>query len=224
MKTKFYIFALLFAVTAFSTTAQTQLWGTTQSGGATGQGTIFSTDATGTHFYLEYSLVNALGQMPNGSPVLANNGKLYGVTELGGYGDSCVVYSYEPVSGTFTDIHDLYQYTQFGWEAKSGMMKAEDGTLYGLCAMGGANGSGVIYKVNPYTDTYTDIFDFSSSSGTMPYGGLIQLLDGKLYGMTQSGGANNAGVIFGFDPESPLYTKLYDFDYSTGGNPTFGKL
>ena len=140
MKSKFYASFMLCAIGALSATAQTQLWGTSYSGGATGQGTIFSADGNGTNFHTEYSLVNALGAMPNGTPVLANNHKLYGVTELGGYGDSCVVYSYDPSNGTFTNIHDLFQYTQYGWEAKSGMLKAEDGTLYGLCAAGGANG------------------------------------------------------------------------------------
>lgn len=224
MKSKFSTLILLCTFCVWSATAQTQLWGTCASGGASGQGTIFSADANGNNFHTEYSLVNALGAMPNGSPVLANNGKLYGVTELGGYGDSCVVYSFEPSTGTFTDIHDLFQFTQLGWEAKSGLLKAEDGTLYGLCGAGGANGGGVIFKIDPTTDVYTDIFDFNPANGSNPYGSLIQLLDGKLYGMAQSGGANNAGVLFSFDPNASLYTKLYIFDNVSGGHPTFGKL
>ena len=140
MKTKLQVLILLCTICALSVNAQTtQLWGTAYSGGATGQGTIFKADATGNNFQIAYSFVNATGAMPNGGLVLANNGKLYGVTELGGFGDSCVVYSYEPSTGTFTDIHDLYQYTLLGWEAKSVMMKASDGSLYGLCAAGGAN-------------------------------------------------------------------------------------
>jgi len=224
MKTKFYALFLLCTIAALSTSAQTQLWGTATHGGATGQGTIFSADQYGNNFHVEYSLVNALGAWPNGSPVLADNHKLYGVTELGGFGDSCVVYSYDPLTGTFTDIHDLYQYIQFGYNAKSGMFKSENGMLYGLTSNGGLNGSGVIYQVDPFTDTYTDIYDFNMTDGANPWGTLIQLLDGKLYGMTQSGGANNAGVIFSFDPVTMVYTKLYVFDYVNGGNPTYGKL
>jgi uncharacterized repeat protein (TIGR03803 family) len=224
MKTKFYFSLGLCLTIVLHVTAQTQLWGTSYSGGANGEGAIFSADGNGNGFHIEFSMVNATGANPNGSPVLAGNNKLYGVTETGGFGDSCVVYSYEPLTGTFTNIHDLYQYTQFGWEAKSEMLRASNGMLYGLCAAGGANGGGVIYKVDPFTDTYTDMYDFSSYNGSSPFGSLIQLPDGNLYGMAQYGGASSYGVIFSFDPEAAVYTKLYMFDGNSGANPTFGKL
>ena len=51
----------------------------------------------------------------------------------------------------------------------------------------------------------------------------IQASDGKLYGMTYSGGSSGAGVIFSFDPSSSTYTKLKDFDGTNGGNP-YGSL
>ncbi|MBL0340590.1 MAG: T9SS type A sorting domain-containing protein [Bacteroidetes bacterium] len=56
-----------------------------------------------------------------------------------------------------------------------------------------------------------------------PYGNLIQLSNGKLYGMTRWGGSHNSGVIFNFDPSNNSYNKLYDFDSINGAIP-YGSL
>ncbi len=215
----------MFAFISWSVNAQTQLWGTSFNGGVNSQGTIFTADASGNNFHTVYNFVNATGAMPVGRMCLANNGALYGCTDLGGFGDSCVCYRYDITTGTFTNIHDLFQNTALGWENWSGMMSASDGNLYGLCAMGGANGGGALFKIDITNgDTYTDIFNFTAVNGADPYGELVQLSDGKLYGMTMAGGANNVGVIFSFDPATSTYTKLYVFDPTTGGSPKYGKL
>ncbi len=40
----------------------------------------------------------------------------------------------------------------------------------------------------------------------------MQASDGKLYGMTNTGGTDNRGVIFSFDLSTSGFTKLKDFD------------
>jgi uncharacterized repeat protein (TIGR03803 family) len=57
------------------------------------------------------------------------------------------------------------------------------------------------------------------SNGAIPYGSLIQVSDGKLYGMTSAGGDHTRGVIFSYDPATSAYTKLIDFDGTNGRNP-----
>jgi uncharacterized repeat protein (TIGR03803 family) len=225
MKTKLFIAMLFCTYGSLNTAAQTQLWGTAEMGGATGDGVIFTTDANGANYHVEYSLVDITGSKPRGNVVLANNGKLYGVTERGGFGDSCVIYSYDPSTGVFSDIHDLYQYMQLGYGAMSAMIEAADGSLYGLCPGGGAHGGGVIYKIDPATDTYTDIYDFSlNATGYGPKGTLMEASNGKLYGITNEGGTSGAGVIFSFDPITSVYAKLHDFNLATGAYPLLGGL
>jgi uncharacterized repeat protein (TIGR03803 family) len=46
--------------------------------------------------------------------------------------------------------------------------------------------------------------DFTSASGDAPYGGVIQGIDGALYGTASSGGANNVGVIWKLTTPSVL--------------------
>lgn len=215
---------VLLAFVSLSMKSQTQLWGTSYSGGANGQGTIFTCDANGTNFQIAYDFVNVSGAMPTGGMCMANNGKFYGVTELGGYGNSCVSFEFDPSTRSYTNIYDFFATINHGWEASSKMIKANSGLLYGLCGLGGANGGGVIYQIDPSTNAYTDIHDFDVTNGSNPVGNVIQGSDGKLYGMTRSGGANSGGVIFSFDPSTATYTKLYVFNNATGYSPSYGGL
>jgi len=52
----------------------------------------------------------------------------------------------------------------------------------------------------------------------------MQASNGKLYGMTSSGGSNNSGVLFEFDPATGTYTKKLDFDGSNGSRPYYTHL
>src|SRR5689334_6913591 len=103
------LFLILSAVCSLSATAQTQFWGTAQSGGNTNDGTIFYSDGSG-NFQQAWSFYQPDGKMPVGKMVLADNGKLYGETWEGGFGDSCVIFSYDPLNNIYTNIWDLYQY------------------------------------------------------------------------------------------------------------------
>jgi len=224
MKLNLLFLTALFAIVGLNASAQTQLWGTCVAGGATDSGTIFMANADGSNLHTVYNFVNATGAWPLGGLALANNGKFYGVTREGGYNDSCVVFSYDAATGVYTDIHDLAQYPSLGYIAFSGMIKVSDGMLYGLCSGGGANNTGVIFKIDPATDTYTDIHDFNAADGSDPYGSLTQLSDGKLYGMTFLGGPNGAGTIFSFDPSTTQFTTLHSFINISGGQPYYGSL
>lgn len=219
------LFVMLNLFQQLTINAQTQLWGTCATGGATGQGTIFTADGNGNNFHKIYDFVNATGQYPWGNLTLANNGSLYGITEFGGFGDSCVCFKYNPTTGVYTNIHDFFYNMNLGWHAMSGMLNASDGNLYGLCSGGGTGtGNGVIYKIDPTTDTYSDIYNFTGASGTYPCGSLMQANDGNLYGFTCSGGANSGGVLFQYNPSSNVYSQLYNFSSSTGIYPDFGNL
>ena len=52
----------------------------------------------------------------------------------------------------------------------------------------------------------------------------MQAVNGKLYGLTQAGGSNQAGVLYSFDPSSSTYTKLVDFDVANGATPVGNSL
>jgi uncharacterized repeat protein (TIGR03803 family) len=109
-------------------------------------------------------------------------------------------------------------------------LPASDGKLYGMTDWGGSNGVGVIFSFDPSSSTYTKLKDFDSTNGANPKGSLMQASDGKLYGMTYSGGSNGYedgygfGVIFSYDPSSSTFTKLQDYNGANGANGFHGGI
>ncbi|MEI7803343.1 MAG: choice-of-anchor tandem repeat GloVer-containing protein [Bacteroidota bacterium] len=219
---------LIISVTLFSSSllfAQApSLWGICGWGGAQNWGTIIKADSTGTNFHSVYEFDNTNGAQPLGKLCLANNGKLYGVTWLGGFGDSCVCFEYDTATNVYTKFYDLYYDQTQGYGAQSGMLNCSNGFLYGLCPSGGLNLGGVIYKIDPSTDTYTPVFNFMGQTGISPQGSLTENDNGNLYGMTYQGGTKGCGTIFSYNPNSNFFSKLYDFDTATGSSPYFGNL
>ena len=193
-------------------------------GGPQGNGALFTGDSTGHNFQSVYSFDAATGRWPKGQLTVNATGMVYGVTELGGLSDSCVIYGYDLQSNTYTMLHDFYATIGLGWWDQSGPILLSDGNLYGLAQAGGAWQGGAIYRFNPVTQYYEDIFDFDSTTGNISEGGLLHLSNGKLYGMTLEGGTYNKGTIFSFDPIGSTYTVLHHFIDSSGSNPSYGAL
>lgn len=100
-----------------------------------------------------------------------------------------------------------------------------DGTfLYGMTEDGGANGSGVLYKIKTDGTGYVKLLDFDGLvNGRFPNGALI-LVSSTLYGMTTSGGANGLGTVFKIMPDGTGYTRLLDFDGAANGRSPVGSL
>jgi uncharacterized repeat protein (TIGR03803 family) len=220
MKNIKLILTVLIALIVNASSAQTQLWGTCQFGGTNNKGTIFKCDGNGNNFVNVYSMDSATGSLPIGSLCLATNNKLYGVTTNSG---SCqiggVCYSYDPATGIFDGFHDFACDPIHGLGAGNAMVVGIDGNLYGLAPYGGVYSGGVIYKVDPNTNSYSDIYDFKNTTGSAPYCTLLPLNNGKLYGVTERGGSEEGGVIFSFDPSTSTFNMLHSFDSTTGIQP-----
>lgn len=143
-------------------------YGTTLYGGALGCGpsnpvgdcgTIFKITPQGT-LTLLYSFCEQHGGCPDGfGPsrlVQGTDGNFYGTTGYGGNLVACDTLSY-PVyfscgtvfkitpGGTLTTLH-LFDSTDGGWPL-SGVIQGSDGNFYGTTALGGANGTGTIFKM-----------------------------------------------------------------------------
>jgi len=214
--TSHLILNFLLAVVGINfSSAQTQvLFGTCYSGGNAGWGTIFQADLNGNNLSTVYSFLNPEGAMPWGKIAQASNGKVYGVTFLGGCADSCTLYEYDPIAHTCVDVYDFYCNTPIGEPSQGGVIILSDGNIYGL------QQPGVIYKFNPNTHVYTML---QQTSGVY-MGGLMQASDGKLYGVSYGGGMNGFGYIFGYDLVTQTYSILYSCETTRGTNPYFESL
>jgi uncharacterized repeat protein (TIGR03803 family) len=92
-------------------------------------------------------------------------------------------------------------------------VQATNGDFYGTTYEGGANDWGTVFKVTR-AGTLTTLHNFCSEAkctdGGQPQAGLIQAINGNLYGTTTIGGPNGGGTIFMITPSGTLKT-LYGF-------------
>jgi uncharacterized repeat protein (TIGR03803 family) len=84
-----------------------KLYGLTSAGGAHGDGVIFSFDTLSNAYTDLYDFDTVNGASPYGSLFEASNGKLYGMTNLGGLNGKGVIFNYDPSTSTFTKMRDL---------------------------------------------------------------------------------------------------------------------
>ena len=193
------------------------LYGTTFSGGANGDGTVFKITPSGTLTTL-YSFCAQSSCTDGASPdalVQAANGYLYGTTSYGGAADGGgTVFRITP-SGALTTLYSFCSQANCadGEEPAAGLVQATNGNLYGTTFYGGANGDGTVFKITP-TGALTTLYSFCSLSactdGKYTYAGLVQATNGDLYGTTYSGGAGTGGTVFKITPSGTL-TTLYSF-------------
>jgi uncharacterized repeat protein (TIGR03803 family) len=149
--------------------------------------------------------------------IFAQNPQLWGMTYQGGTNTEGNIFN---INGDSTGFSSVYSFiTLTGHGPCSSLLQAKDGKLYGTAGYGGSHSAGVIFRFNPFTYVYTDLFDFDSANGSSPQGKLIQASNDKLYGMTPTGGDSNYGVLFSFDLSNNNYTKILDFIGSNGSHP-----
>lgn len=208
----------------FSTMMQAsngKLYGMTYQGGRNDFGTIFSFTPSSAAYTKIFDFNGTNGAYASGNLIQASNGKLYGMTSSGGTYNFGTLFSFDPATAAYTKLLDFDSTN--GATPYGSLMQASNGKLYGMTATGGTGNFGVLFSFAPATASYSKLRDFDSTRGSLPYGNLVQASDGKLYGMTNSGGSNNRGVIFSFNISNAAFAKLMDFSSVKGVNP-FGTL
>ena len=161
-----------------------------------------------------------VGKNPKGSLIQGSNGKMYGMTELGGSNDLGVVFVFDN-TGQETEFKKILDFNGAvnGSNPTGNLVEASDGKLYGLTKAGGTNGQGVIFSILKDGTGYTKLLNFNGiATGIEPKGSLVQYTDGKLYGMTSAGGANGYGTIFSITTAG-VFTKILDFNGANGKSP-----
>lgn len=145
-----------------------------------------------------------------------NDSLLYGVTYSGSDHGCGVIFHINRNTGIQTVDYSFD--TINGGNPLSSLI-CQNGKLYGMTYRGGIGGLGVIFMWDPVSNSYSKIFDFNSNNdGTHPFGSL-SFYNNKFYGTTGSGGVNDMGVIFEWDPNTNTYDKKIDFVGNNGYYP-----
>lgn len=196
-----------------------KLLGITSADGLNNAGIIFEYDPSSNNYVKKIRLNNATGGTCNGSLTKASNGKLYGMTSYGGAHNRGVIFEYDYALNTFTPKIDFDSAGGNPLYGTVSLIEATNGKLYGTTSRGGAHDMGVIFEYDYTTNTYSKKIDMDSASGSVPLSSLMQASNGKLYGVTRDGGANNLGVIYEYDFNTNTYIKKIDLSTTSGRNP-----
>jgi uncharacterized repeat protein (TIGR03803 family) len=105
------------------------------------------------------------------------------------------------------------------------ILQASDGALYGTTSSGGSNALGTVFRVYTNGSAMTVLHHFSAAEGANPLGGLIEGVDGALYGTTSSGSDPIAGVVFKLNKDGSAFGVLHTFiSTNDGGAYPQGRL
>jgi uncharacterized repeat protein (TIGR03803 family) len=212
-------------------------YGTTDTGGINGLGTIFQLTRAGKH-YRETILRNCgYGDIsPQGTLVRDASGNLYGTTIEGGFRGDCAtgvgcgtVFELSPSTSGYTETL-LWRFgdTPDGSYPTGGVVRDKNGMLYGQTESGGAYGFGIVFKLTPTASGYSETILHSFGAphdGAVPQGRLVADAGGALYGGTNYGGISNNGVVYKLTPSGSSYTEsiLHAFhDRKDGKFPIHG--
>jgi len=188
------------------------LYGTANSGGEYGYGTVFMVTPLGTETLL-HSFDNTDGASPWGGLVFDKSGNLYGTTFLGGSNNLGVVFQVSP-SGEETVLYNFSG--PDGKNPNAGVILDAKGHLYGTTQGGGSADYGTVFEVTS-SGTEKVLYNFHYSDGANPMGKLIRDAKGNIFGTTYDGGTGEVGTVFEVT-HLGVETVLHNFTLSSDGD------
>jgi uncharacterized repeat protein (TIGR03803 family) len=207
---------------ALTSAGNGKFYGTTVFGGSEGSGAIFEFDPFGSgSITLKGSFeVTPIGSQPFAPLTSAGNGKFYGTTPLGTDNGPGSIFEFDPSGNGSITLKSWFEGTN-GQYPTAALTSAGNGKFYGTTQGGGVYNAGAIFEFDPSASgTVTLKGSFDGANGLRPFAALTSAGNGKFYGTTLYGGANNVGAIFEFDPSgSGSITLKGSFDGANGAQP-----
>jgi uncharacterized repeat protein (TIGR03803 family) len=188
--------------------SDTNLFGTTWSGGTGGAGTIFRLNTNGTGFTNLHSFAamasntNSEGAKPMSTLSLSGN-TLYGAAYSGGATGNGALFAINTDGTGFTNFHNftaLNNLSNVDGAVPSGNLFLSGNILCGTAAAGGSGANGTVFVVNTDGTDFTVLYNFgpliggTNSDGSAPVSAILST--NTLFGLTHFGGAGGSGTVF----------------------------
>jgi len=183
------------------------LYGTTQGGGANGEGAAFELSPSLTGPWTE-TVIYSFASAPGPQLTMDGAGTLYGTTSEFGSENAGFVFELTPSAGSWSE-QVIYNFCSeahcAGGFGSSGVVIDPAGNLYGTTAGGAAYAEGAAYELSPpaaggsiWTHTVLHAFG-NGTDGAQPTGTLLYNT-GELFGATLYGGKYGFGTVFQITP------------------------
>lgn len=188
------------------------LYGTANSGGADGNGTVWEITSAGSYLDRhDFGSVAGDGTGPQAGVTLDGSRNLYGSAYTGGANKGGMIWEIT-TSGKYVDLHDFGSITDDGTLPIAGVAVDSLGNLYGTASQGGAHGvgnggDGMVWELT-VSGQYIDLYDFNSRFGNFPNSNVTVAGSGNLYGTTPDGGNSGNGLVWEIVPAKPLTLSL----------------
>jgi len=177
-------------------------YGVCQSGGPTGDGTVFKVSPSGVLSAVASFDGNTTGGSPAGPLVQAGDGNFYGVTGYGpSYGDG-TIFRVTP-AGVITTLATFDYDTQGG--PSDNLTLGSDGLLYGATSTGGPKDGGTLFKAT-LDGQITVLVAFDPAANGVFGGKVLQTPDGSFYVPLGWYGPGGRGAIVRYRNSSPSPT------------------
>ena len=189
------------------------LYGTTPGGGSTDiYGAVFKITPSGA-LTVMHSFVGTDGAFSVSGVIQGTDGNFYGTTEEGGAKGPYGTIFKMTADGSLTTLHSFCSRAACGdgQQPDAGLVEGANGDFYGTTQLGGAHGSGSIFKITP-SGQLTTLHSFCAQAncpdGYSPVSALVLATDGNFYGTT----------IYTFFKMTPAgnFTTIYTFAGSDG--------
>jgi uncharacterized repeat protein (TIGR03803 family) len=202
------------------------LYGTSNTGGANGSGSIFKLNAAG-KVNVVYSFCAQSGcpdgSLPQAGLTLRPDGHFLGAAAQGGTSNAGTIFDITE-SGGFTL---LYSFTggADGAGPDTPPIIGPDGHFYGVAFVGGGSSCGTAYRLTPAptgtSAVFTPLHKFAKAKEGCNPTSLVLGTDGNLYGTNSHGGSAGFGTVFKMTPSGAV-TLLHTFSGLTDGSIPLG--
>jgi uncharacterized repeat protein (TIGR03803 family) len=128
-----------------------ELYGTTEAGGAFGDGAVFKLKVDGSDFQLLHSFTGDAsdGGLPIAAVILDGFGNLYGTTDYGGSSGAGTVFTVKTDGTGFRILHAFGADTSDGQHPAASLFLDKSGFLIGTTDLGGVGNFGTVFALSP---------------------------------------------------------------------------
>ena len=199
------------------------LYGTTYNGGAGDYGTIYKVSTAGVFSTVAEFTGDSgafAGAVPN-DLILHPDGSFYGTTQAGGTNSLGTVFKLSSTGTLTTLAHFSGTSGVYRGMSPSGRLVFSGSTLYGTTQWGGSSDCGTVFKVDTSGSSWNVILDFTGTEGSRPGCNPtgLAIASSLLFGATETGGADDAGVVFRIGLSGGNHSVLRHFSGPDGAYP-----